>query len=585
MVLYHDSTPMWKILRVFYGFILKRKLAFAGFILLVIIATTLQNITPYFFKLFVDEIPKLNYPGLIGLLYFFIGVNISGLLFNIASFWVGDYILFNSAKEARLKIFSYIQSLDFFFHTNKSTGSLISAFKRGDSAFFTLFFEIHHRILEILVSAFVMFFFFSRLDYRIVILAFLSITITLVVAKFLISFNIKKRSIFNKSEDEISGILTDNLINYETVKLFAKEKWEENRLKVKFVGWVKALWGYGNSFRLIDFSIGAVTNLGLFLILFISLQNAANLKLTVGDFVLVTTFVGLFFSKLWELVFSLRDIAKTYADIETYFGLLNNEITVKDPEKPIVVKKAFGRINFNNVSFSYKGGRQDALKNFDLKIKKGESIALVGKSGSGKTTLIKLLMRFFDTGKGTITIDGVNIKALTKDNLRSLMGVVPQEPILFNNTIGYNIGYGKENATLSEVERAANLANIDEFIESMPKKYDTQVGERGVKLSGGQKQRLAIARMILSNPSIIIFDEATSQLDSESEKLIQDAFWKVREGKTTIIIAHRLSTVAKADKIVVMEEGHIKEVGSHQELLKNKDSLYKHFWDLQIKLD
>ena len=576
---------MWKFLKIFYGFVLKRKLAFTGFILLVIIATTLQNITPYFFKLFVDEIPKLNYPGLIKLLYVFIAVSICGLLINIASFWVGDFILFNSAKEARLKIFSYVQSLDFAFHTGKSTGSLISAFKRGDSAFFTLFFEIHHRILEIAVSAFVMFFFFWQLDYRIVLFAFLSVAITLVVTKFIISFNIKKRSIFNEKEDEISGILTDNLINYETVKLFAKEKWEEKRLTDKFVAWIKALWGYGNSFRLIDFSIGAITNLGLFLILFISLANSVHLKLTVGDFVLVTTFVGLFFSKLWELVFSLRDIAKTYADIETYFGLLDNEITVKDPEKPIKLEKVSGRINFNNVSFSYKDGKQGALKNFDLKVKKGESIALVGKSGSGKTTAVKLLMRFFDTTRGTITIDGVDIKHFTKDNLRSLMGVVPQEPILFNNTIEYNIGYGKENATLGEIKAAANLANIDDFIESMSKKYETQVGERGVKLSGGQKQRLAIARMILSNPEIIIFDEATSQLDSESEKLIQDAFWKVREGKTTIIIAHRLSTVARADRIVVMEEGKIKEVGTHQELLKNKDSLYKHFWDLQIKLD
>ena len=576
---------MWKFLKIFYGFILKRRLVFAGFVALVIIATILSNITPYFFKLFVDEIPKLNYSNLIRLLYFFMVVNISGLLVNIASFWVGDYVLFNSAKEARLKIFSYVQSLDFAFHTGKSTGSLISAFKRGDSAFFTLFFEIHHRILEIFVAAFVMFYFFSKLDVKIVTFAFLSIAITLIVTKFIISFNIKKRTVFNEKEDEISGILTDNLINYETVKLFAKEKWEERRLTDKFGGWIKALWGYGNSFRLIDFSIGAITNLGLFLILFVSLQNTVKFNLTVGDFVLVTTFVGLFFSKLWELVFSLRDIAKTYADIETYFGLLDNEVTVKDPEKPIKPDHISGQINFNNVTFSYKDGKQGALKNFDLKIKKGQSIAIVGKSGSGKTTLIKLLLRFFDTDKGTITIDNININNLCKDHLRGLIGVVPQEPILFNNTIGYNIGYGKENATLGEIRVAAHLANIDEFIESTKNKYETYVGERGVKLSGGQKQRLAIARMILSNPAIIIFDEATSQLDSESEKLIQDAFWKVREGKTTIIIAHRLSTVARADRIVVMEEGKIKEVGTHSELLKNKDSLYKHFWDLQIKLD
>ena len=583
---------MWKFLRTFYGFILKRKLAFAGFIVLVIIATVLSNITPYFFKLFVDEIPKLNHPYLIKLLYFFIGVNISGLLINIASFWLGDYILFNSAKEARLKIFNYVQSLDFAFHTGKSTGSLISAFKRGDSAFFTLYFDIHHRILEIAVSALVMLFFFLRLDLRIMLFALLSVVITLVITKFLISFNIRKRTAFNEVEDEISAVLTDNLINYETVKLFAKEKWEEGRLKDKFGTWIRALWGYGNSFRMIDFSIGAVTNLGLFLILFVSLQNAANLKLTVGDFVLVTTFVGLFFSKLWELVFSLRDIAKTYADIKTYFGLLDYKITVQDPEKPYEMKKVEGRINFNKVSFSYKDGKKDALKDFDLRIKKGESIALVGKSGSGKTTAVKLLMRFFDTTSGNITIDGINIKSLSKDKLRSLMGVVPQEPILFNNTIGYNIGYGlpagrqgKENATLGEIKTASTLANINDFIESLPKKYETQVGERGVKLSGGQKQRLAIARMILSDPKIIIFDEATSQLDSESEKLIQEAFWKVREGKTTIIIAHRLSTVARADRIVVVEEGKIKEIGTHAELLKNKDSLYKHFWDLQIKLD
>ena len=325
--------------------------------------------------------------------------------------------------------------------------------------------------------------------------------------------------------------------------------------------------------------------MGLFLILFVSLQNAAKLTLTVGDFVLVTTFVGLFFSKLWELVFSLRDIAKTYADIKTYFELLDHKITVKDPSSPVKIGKVSGKINFKNVSFSYQNGTQGALKNFNLNINKGESVALVGKSGSGKTTLIKLLMRFFDTTSGTITIDGISIKDFSKDNLRSLMGVVPQEPILFNNSIAYNIGYGKDNATLGDIKVAANLANIDDFIESLKNKYDTQVGERGVKLSGGQKQRLAIARMILSNPDIIIFDEATSQLDSQSEKLIQDAFWKVREGKTTIIIAHRLSTVAKADRIVVMEEGGIKEVGTHAELLKNKDSLYKHFWDLQIKLD
>lgn len=216
---------------------------------------------------------------------------------------------------------------------------------------------------------------------------------------------------------------------------------------------------------------------------------------------------------------------------------------------------------------------------------------MVGASGSGKTTLVKLLMRFYDPDKGYITIDKINIKDINKKNLRSAIGVVPQEPILFNNTVSYNIAYGlprgkagKNRATLKEVKAASKMANIDDFIESLPLKYKTIVGERGVKLSGGQKQRLAIARMILSDPAIIIFDEATSQLDSESEKLIQDAFWKVAKDKTTIIIAHRLSTVMRADKIVVMKDGRIIETGSHKQLLAKKDSLYSHFWNLQIKL-
>ena len=199
--------------------------------------------------------------------------------------------------------------------------------------------------------------------------------------------------------------------------------------------------------------------------------------------------------------------------------------------------------------------------------------------------MAKLLMRFYDLDSGKITIDGINIKDFTKGTLRGFIGVVPQEPILFNNTISYNIGYGKSNPKLSDIKKASKLANIDDFIEVLKKKYDTQVGERGVKLSGGQKQRLAIARMILSDPDIVVFDEATSHLDSESEKLIQDAFWKARAGKTTIIIAHRLSTIMRADKIVVMEDGKIKEVGSHDGLLAKKDSLYSHFWNLQVKLD
>ena len=296
--------------------------------------------------------------------------------------------------------------------------------------------------------------------------------------------------------------------------------------------------------------------------------------------------MGMYFPKLWNLIWGIRDIAKTYADIQKYFGLLDYKINVADPLKPTVLSQIKGLVEFKNVSFAYSDQQQiKTVRDFNLKIQPGQAIALVGKSGSCKTTLVKLLMRFYDVDGGSVSVDGVNVKNLTKSNLRSFIGVVPQEPVLFNNTIAYNIGYGRTNTTTGEIKAAARLANIDGFIESLPKKYATEVGERGVKLSGGQKQRLAIARMILSDPKIIVFDEATSQLDSESERLIQESFWKAAEGKTTIIIAHRLSTVMRANKIIVMEKGAIKETGTHISLLNQKSSLYKRFWDLQIKLD
>jgi ABC-type multidrug transport system fused ATPase/permease subunit len=576
---------MWKTLKTFYGFILERRLLFAGFVLLILISAIVGSIMPYFFKMFVDAIPSLNTGKLLNIIYLFVGVSAGGLIIDIASYYVGDIILFRASVNARKKVFKHVLDLDFFFHASKSTGSLISAFKRGDGAFFELFHVIHHRILSVVIGFGVMIYFFTKLNPTLGITAILTMILTLVIAKFLISYNVKQRIAFNKEEDKISGIIGDNMINYETVKLFAQEKREETRLSDAFVSWTKALWRYGNSFRLVDVSVGTLINISMFLILATTAVAVGGGKISIGDFVLIVSFISSLFPRLWDLVWGSRDLAKAYSDIQIYFDLLNNEVEVKDPVRPVNIDHVFGEITFENVDFAYKNRTKNAIKNFSLKVEQGKSIALVGRSGSGKTTLVKLLMRFYDLTSGKILIDGIDIKDFAKSTLRSFTGVVPQEPILFNNTILYNIGYGFKGATLPEVRAAAKLANISDFIESLPEKYQTEVGERGVKLSGGQKQRLAIARMILSDPDIVIFDEATSHLDSESEKLIQDAFWKARAGKTTIIIAHRLSTIMRADKIVVMENGQIKETGTHESLLKEKDSLYSHFWNLQIKLD
>lgn len=576
---------MFKTFKTFFKYIAEKRIAYAVYVLLVIFASAVGSLTPYFYKLFVEAIPSQNYDKLFQILLVYVGVSFLSLILGELSFWSGNYVLIDAAIKLRTVVFAWVQDLDFVFHSNKSTGSLISAFKRGDNAFFDFSFTIHHRILDILVSFIVMMYFFTRLNPMIAVIVGISMAITLIATKFLIKNNVGKRNLFNDEEDKVTDVITDNLLNYETVKLFAREKWELARLQKTFVPWRQKLWTFVNSYRVINITIGTIINLGIFTMLLFSIKATTSLKMDIGDFVLVTAFVATIFPRLWEIVWSMRDIARNYSDIQKYFGLFDNTIEVKDPEKPVKVDHVNGIISFDNVHFTYNGRTRNAISGIDLKIEKGQSVALIGRSGSGKTTMAKLLMRFYDLDRGKITIDGTNIKDFIKSDLRGFVGVVPQEPILFNNTIAYNIGYGKDNPDMIEVKAAAKLANIDEFIEGLKDKYKTEVGERGVKLSGGQKQRLAIARMILSDPDIVVFDEATSHLDSESEKLIQDAFWKARKGKTTIIIAHRLSTIMRADKIVVMEYGKIKEVGTHEELLKNKDSLYSHFWNLQVKLD
>jgi len=552
-------------------------------------ATTLgavaNLISPYFFKLFVEGLQRQDAANLFNLILIFIGVQFAGLIFENLKFFLGDIVAVDSSMDIRTAIFKHVQDLDFAFHSGKSTGSLISAFKRGDNAFWGLFDRVTRRMWEIIVGFAVMGYFFLEIDPRFILIFAISFVLTLVATKYLAGLNIKTRYEFNEWEDKISGIITDNLINYETVKLFAQEKWELSRLRNTFKSWKKFLWRHFWTYRYIDMSVGSLINLSIFLVLSFSLKLVVNSEISVGDFILVAGFVNIFFPQLFDLIYGLREISTAYADIKKYFDLLDFDIDVRDPEKPVKIGHVYGEIEFAKVKFTYKNRVKNAINGMALSIEQGQSVALVGRSGSGKTTLAKLLMRFYDVNGGEILIDGINIKEFTKSDLRGFIGTVPQEPILFNNTIAYNIGYGKTKASLKEIRAAAKLANIDSFIESLPEKYQTEVGERGVKLSGGQKQRLAIARMILSDPDIVVFDEATSQLDSESEKLIQDAFWKARAGKTTIIIAHRLSTIMRADKIVVMEGGKIKETGTHEELLKRKNSLYGHFWNLQIKLD
>jgi len=574
---------MIKIFFRFYSFLAHYKKWWVMFWMALILFSLTEIGQPYFMKLFVDLIPSKNMGALIGVLVAFLIFRLVRIGLETATYWFGDQVMIPASTDARMEVVKKIQDLDFAYHAKRSTGSLISVVRRGDSAFDTLFHSLNIRVAGIFVSLLTGIAFFSVVAWWVAAILLVTFFVNLALTVVLIKHNIKQRKRFNDAEDEISGIIVDNMINFETVKLFAKEEWERKRLSGSFVGWMKSLWGYANSFRLFDIGIGIPANIGLALILWIGIRETMAGRMGVGDFVLIVSFMNGFYWRFFDLLFSFRDIAKSYADIVNYLSILDLTVEIKDPVSPMKKLTADGEIEFNQVGFNYPEGKGRALNNFNLKIRQGESVALVGRSGAGKTTIVKLLLRFYDVNKGGITIDGVDIRMLSKERLRQLMGVVPQEPILFNNTVGYNIGYGKDRAAMQEIRAAAKMANIDDFIMKLPKKYETNVGERGIKLSGGQKQRLAIARMILSDPDIVIFDEATSNLDSESERKIQDAFWKFAQNKTSIVIAHRLSTVMRADKIVVLDKGKIVEMGSHRALLSKPESLYSKFWSLQLQ--
>jgi len=570
-----------KVVRRFFYFLGFYKPQMAAFMLANTLSVGFDSLRPWAIKMLLDSASSGNwgdinwYLGVFGVLI--IGVN----LINALSFYLADFVKIPLSKQIRATIFKKVLDLDFAYHVDKNTGALISAFKRGDSAvesvFSAIFQEIYWTILYIIIALWFLF----KTDIGIGTILMASFFVNLFIIYWLIKLNLKKRALINKSEDEISGIITDTLINYDTVKYFAAEKKEQKRLADKFVEWSANYWSFANTFRLTDITVGTVSGVGMVIMMGIAVAKL-NHGLTLGDLVLVSGFVTSIHFQFFHLFSQIRNIAKNMTDLGIYFAIMDNETTVIETKKPKKITKTNGKIEFRNIGFVYPKNNQKILSDINLTIKAGTKVAFVGRSGAGKTTLVKLLLRFYDPTRGSILIDGVNIKKIKKSELRSLISVVPQEPVLFNNTIKYNLAYGREEATMVEIENVSKRANILGFIEHLPKGWETEVGERGIKLSGGQKQRLAIARALLTDPKVLVFDEATSNLDSESEKQIQEALEVVSKTRTVIIVAHRFSTVRDADKIVVLSAGSIAEVGKHDELIA-KGGIYEKLWSLQTK--
>jgi ATP-binding cassette subfamily B protein len=387
------------------------------------------------------------------------------------------------------------------------------------------------------------------------------------------------RRTMNDLDSKANTRAIDSLLNYETVKYFGNEQYESRRYDHSMERWEAAAVRNQTSLAWLNAGQSTIIAIGITVLMLLAADQVAKGLMTVGDLVLINVFLIQLYMPLHFLGFVYREIRHALADMEKMFSLLHEHREIADAPDASVLQAGNATVQFEQVSFSYASDRQ-ILFDVSFVIPAGHKVAVVGASGAGKSTLSRLLFRFYDVQKGRILVNGQDIRSVTQTSLRSVIGIVPQDTVLFNDTIYYNIAYGRPDATREEIMAAAQTAHIHDFIVSLPQGYDSMVGERGLKLSGGEKQRVAIARAILKNPAILIFDEATSALDSKSEKAIQAELRAIAQNRTTLVIAHRLSTVVDADQILVMDKGRIAERGTHRELLE-KNQLYAQMWNLQ----
>ncbi|OJW94076.1 ABC transporter ATP-binding protein/permease [Thiobacillus sp. 65-1402] len=483
-------------------------------------------------------------------------------------------------RRISMAVFKHLHALSLRFHLERQTGGITRDIERGARALSSLvgylLFRITPTVLEILMVAGIL---FVKLDWvfgvltLITLAAYIGFTVT--ITEWRTQF--VRRA--NTLDSEAYGRAIDSLLNYETVKYFGNEKYEARRYDTSLIEWEDMALKSQRSLGLLNTAQAGVIAIGVTLMVLRAAAGVVEGTLTLGDLVMVNAFLLQMFQPLSFLGVMYRQIKESITDVERMFALMGRPREVEDRPGARDLDVVAGEVKFDRVSFAYNADRP-ILHDVSFTIPAGQTVAAVGSSGAGKSTLARLLFRFYDVGAGSISIDGQDIRHVTQDSLRAAIGVVPQDTVLFNDSIYYNIAYGRPDASREEVIEAARAAHILHFIEALPQGWDTVVGERGLKLSGGEKQRVAIARTLLKNPAILILDEATSALDTKTEKAIQGELLEIARSRTSLIIAHRLSTVVEADEILVMEDGRIVERGRHPELLE-KNGVYAHMWALQ----
>ncbi|RZV03137.1 UNVERIFIED_ORG: ATP-binding cassette subfamily B protein [Serratia quinivorans] len=486
----------------------------------------------------------------------------------------------NATRLLGLRVFRQLHALSLRFHLERQTGGLSLSIERGTQAVATvlsrLLFSIFPILFEITLVSVIMWHLLNGW-FALAILATVGCYILFTVMA--VSWRTRFRRELNQANADANTKSIDSLLNYETVKYFGNEDFEADRFNMS-----RRLYEYAaikNQFSFTALNLGqtAIISIGLIVMMAMAAQGIVQGRMTVGDFVLVNAYLLQLYQPLNFFGFIYAEVRQALIDMENMFDLLQEEQEIVDKPDAVTLQLKAGEVCFDSVSFGYDA-RRPILKNVSFTIPAGNTVAVVGASGAGKSTLSRLLFRFYDVNSGIISIDGQDIRSLKQASLRGAIGIVPQDTVLFNDTLGYNIGYGKTGSSQEEIERAARLAHIHDFIVSLPDGYETRVGERGLKLSGGEKQRVAIARTILKNPAILVFDEATSALDTQTEREIQSHLREVSRDHTTLVIAHRLSTVVDADEIIVLEAGEIVERGRHEALLAS-NGRYAAMWQNQ----
>nr|WP_296673726.1 ABC transporter ATP-binding protein/permease [Sulfuricaulis sp.] len=485
-----------------------------------------------------------------------------------------------SIRRVALKVFEHLHNLALRFHLERQTGGMSRDIERGTAGIrFLLNFMLFNILPTILEIGFVAAILLVKYDPWFCIVTLVTLVVYIGFTLWVTEWRMIFRRNMNEMDSKANTRAIDSLLNYETVKYFNNEGFEAGRYDETLQSWEKAAVRNQTSLSLLNIGQGMVIAVGVTILMLMAGQGVVQGTMTIGDLVLVNAFLIQLYMPLHFLGFVYREIRHSLADMERMFGLLAQNTEVSDRPDAGNLNISGGAIRFEHVGFGYDSRRM-VLEDVSFDVPSGHKVAVVGSSGAGKSTLSRLLFRFYDATTGRILIDGQDIRDVTQKSLRRAIGIVPQDTVLFNDTIYYNIAYGQPDATREQIIEAARSAHIHEFVETLPDKYDTLVGERGLKLSGGEKQRVAIARTLLKNPPILLFDEATSALDSRTEKAIQAELQEIATNHTTLVIAHRLSTIMDADQILVMEHGRIIERGAHSELL-TRNGAYAHMWALQ----